>query len=775
MKKFIAGVAGLLLLGFIGCAGAIYATLPRRHQTIVIPGLAGPVSVSFDQDDVARISAANIEDATTALGYVHASERLFQMDLMRRQAAGRLSELVGAKALPIDRIARVLGWERRAEADYPQLPAETRRLLEAYARGVNAYIAARGRFAAPEFLLFGRPEPWRPVDSLLWGKTMQSWLSYNARTELSRLALSNKLSPAQIDQLWPSDSSGGTPQMAFDARLISAAHRLLAALPAFPDPFTLPATASNEWAVVGNRTKSGAPLLAGDPHLDLNYPAIWYLARIDTPDETLAGATAPGLPFLVIGHNRRLAWTFTTTGADTEDVFKESVLPDGRYETPNGPQSFATRHEIIHVRGQPDVDLLVRSSRHGPIISDAMPNMAPVGEVLALQAADLAPHDTAAAGIEALDRAQTIGDAQEAAQLISAPVQNLLVADRAHIALFTTGRVPLRRAGDGRFPVMGADGAHDWIGYAAGLDLPHYQDPASGQLVNGNEPTAPPDFPVYLGRDSYGDWRAQRIKQMLFGRQNLTVSDFARMQFDDTSLLAQELLPRLRAAAPKGDDLDARAAALLAGWNGVMDRNLPQPLIYNAWIQTFYAELLARNNAKDWTGPWGEFTRFVLRTPNSDWCGGNCDDLLRASLHTALQPLARKYGNAPGKWRWGTEHQAQFIHPLLGPLLGPLLEDMPGLKSLAGFSVAVNGDDQTVFRGGSGGGKLTANHGPAYRGVYDLANLDDGSRFSLAPGQSGNIFSSHAGDLLARWNQGDTIILDRTPKQIDRILTLVPR
>ena len=448
---------GLVLLATLGVVLAIRATMPHaREERISLPGLSAPVAVSFDQDGIARIRAANLVDATEALGYVHASERLFQMDLMRRQAGGRLAELVGAAALPIDRMARILGWERRAEADYPELPASTRALIEAYTRGVNGYIAARGRLAAPEFLLFGRPAPWRPVDCLLWGKTMQSWLSYNSRTEMSRLALSGHVPPAMIDELWPADQSHGTPQLAglsLDARLVDLAHRALGALPVFPDPFTLPATASNEWGVDGSRTASGAPLLAGDPHLDLNFPAIWYLARIDTPDQTLAGATAPGLPFLVIGHNRNLAWTFTTTGADTEDLFIEHVLPDGRYQTPQGPASFITRHEIIHVKGGADVDLLVRESRHGPVISDSAPGGRIDGDVLALVAADLAPHDTAAAGIAALDAATSIDEAQRASVLITAPMQNMLVADRHHIALFTTGRVPVRASGDGAAPV----------------------------------------------------------------------------------------------------------------------------------------------------------------------------------------------------------------------------------------------------------------------------------------------------------------------------------
>jgi len=555
-------------------------------------------------------------------------------------------------------------------------------------------------------------------------------------------------------------------------QLIETAHRLLAALPVFPAPFTEPATASNEWAVAGSRTKSGAPLLAGDPHLDLNFPAIWYLARIDTPTESWAGATAPGLPFLVIGHNRSIAWTFTTTGADTEDLFKETMLPDGTYQTPGGPQPFQTRQETIKVRGQPDVNFTVRISRHGPIISDATP--APDGSVLALEAEDLQPNDTAAAGIYALDEAVTIDQAQQAAQTITSPVQNLLVADRTHIALFTTGVVPVRKAGDGAYPVDGADGAHDWTGSATGLALPHYEDPASGQLVNGNERTAPASFPVYLGHDWYGDWRARRIKQLLGNRSGLTVADFSQIQDDDVSLLAQDLLPRLLAAAPADGSLAARTAALLKGWDGAMDQSTPQPLIYNAWIQAFHTAILAGVGAQDWTGPWAELTSYVLSPAGKSWCGGNCDALLRQTLADSTRSLSARFGDDPSKWRWGSVHQAEFIHPVFGQILGPKLRGVPGIGRLEGFSVRVNGDDQTIFRAGSGGGRLTANHGPAYRGIYDLSNLDDGSRFMLAPGQSGNIFSSYSGNFLSRWVQGQTIAIGRIPDQIEQSVSFMP-
>ena len=359
-------------------------------------------------------------------------------------------------------------------ADYPTLPAETRAMLEAYASGVNAWIAERGRFSAPEFLYLGAPEPWQPADSLLWGETMGLWLSLNWRTELSRQSLAGHVPQQLIDELWPPASSEGRPEATLAPALSHLATRYsLAVLPRFPAPYTLPETASNEWAVDGRHTATGAPLLAGDPHLAFGFPGIWYLARIETPDGVLAGATAPGVPFLVLGHNGHIAWTFTTTGADVQDVFIETPAADNEYQTPDGPRPFTVREERIKVRGEPDQILTVRETRHGPVISDLSNRNGPI---LAVSMANLAPGNTAAAGLLALNQAHDVDAAGKAAAMITAPVQNLLVADRQRIAFYVTGRVPIRRAGDGSVPVPG-DGSHDWIGWAAGDQLPHYRSP----------------------------------------------------------------------------------------------------------------------------------------------------------------------------------------------------------------------------------------------------------------------------------------------------------
>lgn len=757
LRRSLVGLGFAILFIAALVTGLLWLSLPSRQQQARIPGLTGPVDIGFDADGIPRIHATNELDAATALGFVHARDRMFQMDMMRRAASGRLSEIAGPPTLAYDRMMRTLGLKRSAIASYNALPAETRAVLEAYARGVNAWIAARGRFSALEFIILGAPDEWQPSDSLLWGETMGLWLSLNWRTELSRQSLAGHIPRRRIDELWPTQD-GGRPE----ASLIPPLPPEYAdVLPSFPEPFTLPGSASNEWAVDGRHTATGAPLLAGDPHLAFGFPSIWYLARIETPQGVLAGATAPGVPFMVLGHNGHIAWTFTTTGADVQDIFVETSVGQDQYQTPDGPRAFAVREERIKVSGQADETLKVRETRHGPVISD-LTN--PSGPVLAVQMANLAPDNTAAAGLLVLNHARTIEDAGNAAALITSPVQNLLVADKHQIALYVTGRVPIRRAGDGTVPVPG-DGSHDWTGWAAGDQLPHYVKPQSGRLVNANERIAASDFPVFLGRDWFGDWRASRIRSMLERSDKLTAADLARMQTDVHSDFAHQILPKLL-GVPLTDDLGRRSQALLRDWDGRMTADAPQPLIFNAWTQYFYGAVLAKAgiSVSD-AGPLLEFVAYVVSPAGAHWCDGDCSSLLRSSLTDALRDLSARFGSDPAMWRWGTAHPAVFTHPMLRAI--------PILNRFATLSIASPGDDSTVDRGGPAYKQFQSVHGAEYRGVYDLADLDR-SLFMMAPGQSGNLLSSHARDFLTRWRDGDTITLGPTATTTTATIRLMP-
>lgn len=770
MHRLLRGIAQLLtalgtavLLAASVVGGVLWLTLPPRQQTLRIPGLGAPVEITIDQDGVPRIRAANLRDADAALGYLHARDRMFQMDLMRRNASGQLSEIAGPATLSLDKTMRTLGLRRAAEADYAMLAPDTRAALQAYARGVNAWIARRGRFAAPEFVLLGAPKPWTPVDSLLWGETMGLWLSANWRTELSREALAGRVPQQQIDELWPDHGGGGGPAAALtsEAPVREAAANLMQVLPSFPEPFTQAGTASNEWAVDGTHSASGAPLLAGDPHLAFSFPGIWYLARIDTPRGTLAGATAPGVPGVIIGRNSHIAWTFTTTGADTQDIFIEQPVGKDEYATPDGPRPFVVHREVIKVRGQADVTLNVRETRHGPVISDLVGRGGPM---LSVQMANLAPGNTAADGLLLLNQAKNVREAGKAAAMITSPVQNLLVADRHTIGWFVTGRVPIRRAGDGSAPVPG-DGSHDWIGWASGDQLPHVVAPASGRLANANERVAPPDFPVFLGRDWFGDWRVRRIRQLLDAKTRFTAADFARMQTDVVSTFAERILPALRAVPPQPGAV-GQAQALLANWNAAMALDAPQPLIFNAWVDAFYARLLRNHHIPLGDGgPIPDFVAWVLTPAGAHWCAGDCNADLAASLATAVAVLSKRFGPDPSTWRWGTAHPAVFAHPFLSHI--------PVIRALTTIRIASPGDDTTLDRGSPRFMRFQSVHGASFRGVYDLAELDR-SLFIVTPGQSGNPLSPVSRNFVRRWRDGKTITLGPEPAKITATIRLAP-
>lgn len=755
LRAAFAVLALLVALALAALAGGLWWTLPAREASLSLPGLSAPVEVTLDDHGIPRITARNEVDAAMALGLLHARDRMFQMDLMRRGASGRLSAIAGPAALRADRFMRVLGLSGRAEADLAAQAPETRRLLEAYAAGVNAWIAERGRFAAPEFLLLGVPEPWRPADSLLWGKLMGLYLSGNWHTELARARLSRSLPPERIEELWPADESSGRAEVAaLDPAMLG---RLLAALPEFPGDAPLPDSASNAWAVAARRSTTGGALLASDPHLGFGAPILWYLARIELPEgRFLAGATAPGVPFVVIGRSERLAWGFTTTHSDTQDVFVERLTGAEDYETPDGPRPFALREERIAVRGQPDEVLRVRETRHGPVISDLEPGgEVPQGTVLAVQMANLAPGDTAASGLHALNRAATLEEAGGAAARISSPAQNVVVADAAgEVALFLAGRTPIRASGDGAMPAPGWDGSHDWTGWIPFAEMPNTLRPASGAVANANNRVQPRDSPVFLGRDWFGDWRFRRIADVLAARPRHAPEDFVALQEDTVSLLAREMLPRLR-AIPRPAGLAGTARDLLDGWDGEMAVDRPQPLIFNAWMQEAGALALRAGGVPE--GSWEagpEFLRFVLTDPAgaAHWCGpAGCDALVAEALSRASGGLATRFGPDPAAWRWGEAHRALFEHPLL--------RHVPLLSRLTRIGVPTPGDDQTVNRGGYRP-DFAHVHGAGLRLMADLGS-PDGLLAVIATGQSGNPLSSHWADLNAAWAAGHPLRLGR--------------
>ncbi len=760
--RLLAFVAVVALLGIGFAAALVYSSVPDAREELALPTLSAPVEITLDEHAIPRITAQTERDAAVALGWLHARDRMFQLETMRRGAQGRLAELVGSSAARLDRFSRTLGLAQRAEADLAALTPETRDLLEAYAEGVNARLSALGRLTAPEFLLLGEPEPWRPEHSLLWAKVMGLWLSGSWRRDIERARLIDRLPRERFEALFPPDDSPGRPDLQASAPAVEAAHlaRILDAVPVFGVDAPLPSSASNAWAVAAGRSASGAPILAADPHLGFQAPILWYLARIELPDGRFrAGATSPGVPLVVIGRNERLAWGFTTTHSDTQDVFVERLAGPDAYQTPDGPRPFTVREERIRLRGGGEEVFRVRETRHGPVISDLDPSAAMPNEVLSVAMANLAPADTAADGLLALNRARNLAEARAAAALISSPPQNLTVADAdGRIGMYLTGRTPVRRSGDGTLPARGWDSSADWTGFVPFDAMPHAEDPASGILAAANSRPAPPGHPVFLGREWNGDWRLRRIGELIAARPRHDAAGFVAMQNDTVSLFAREVLPTLRAVQPGAEA--ARAHALLRDWTGEMAADAPQPLIFHAWLAAFRREALraAELPADLDIGP--EALRNILHPDGrgAAFCGaGGCAPLLASALDAAVGELRSAHGSDPAAWSWGAAHTARFEHPVLRfiPVLGPL----------ARLEVPTGGDGETLARGGfRGAGERPFGHlhGAGFRGVFDLSD-PDGALVMIATGQSGHPLSNHWGSLLQRWGNGDVVRLGRQP------------
>jgi len=774
LKRALARALGLFGLAVLVAAGGfalwLAGTLPRTAGELRIAGLSQPASIGRDRFGIVLIRAANARDAQIALGYAHAQDRLWQMDVQRRLGAGRLAEIFGERALRSDRFMRTLGLARLADAQAASLDPDVRDAVAAYATGVNAAIAGKGRRLPPEFGILGyAPEPWTVADSLLWGRTMAVQLSTNMREELLRARLLLRLPPERVAALWADDDPAAGPQT------LAGADPSLGALPLGLLAAALPESvgaggASNSWALAGQRTSSGAPLLANDPHLGLQTPGVWYLARIETPDGVLAGATAPGVPFLVLGHNGRVAWSMTTTHGDTMDLFIERVDPadPARYLTPAGPQPFVTRSEQIRIKGGGSETLVIRETRHGPVVSDVAGgarDIASPGHVLALSAAGLAPDDRTPMALHHMNQATDAAAFLKALQDFNSPQQNITFADsNGRIGFAMPARIPIRRAGNGLQPVPGWDGSHDWIGFVPFADRPATLDPADGLLVNANNRIVGDDYPYPIAVHWPAPYRARRVIDVL-GETPLGETpghdpgQSALLQSDAVSLAARETLPLLLERVAPGDAL----AGLLAGWDGTARRDGAEALVFNAWLRELQ-RLLFIDELGDAFGDFADpDPRLIARVLRNDepWCDDttttapeSCRDTVGKALAAARAVLSEAYGKDPTRWRWGDAHRANFRHGLL--------RFVPGLGNLVGMTIETDGDDFTVNRASpssrGGNARFDHVHGAGLRAVYDLGNLDR-SLFMIAPGQSGHPLSRHFVDLVQAWRDGDHITL----------------
>lgn len=760
-------------------------SLPRVEGELQVAGLSQAIEIVRDGNAIPHIVAQTEPDAYFGLGYVHAQDRLWQLELNRRLGSGRLAEVLGEAALPRDRMFRTLGLRRVAEQNLERLNARARAALDAYAAGVNAFLASDPPLP-PEFALLGvEPAAWTPVDSLLWLKVMAWTLSNNMDRELSRLALSRKLSPEQLAEFvapYP-----GEPSL-----VLSLPSAYQAAGPVTGDNlFREPrpeGLGSNNWAVDGRRSASGKPLLANDPHLGLTAPGIWYLAHLQAPGFSVIGATLPSLPGVILGRTESAAWAFTNTGSDVQDLFLERLVegePE-RYAVPGGSEAFERRRETIAVRGGGERVIEVRSTRHGPVISDVhehSASLAPPGHVIALRWTALDPDDRSFEFVTEIAHAATGADVVAAARHFQSPTQNIVYADSAGaIGFVATGRVPVRRPDNdlrGLAPALGWEPRYDWQGYLPFEQLPQSHDPASGRIVTANQKIVPEDYAHWLGADWADPARAERIETLLDELPQHTVASFAKIQSDVQDGTARMLLPALwRAldasppdASPPSDCASIATTTLdsaldrLREWDQEMRVEQPEPLIFAAWVRELARAVYADEIGPDFDEYWSErpvFMSHVLsdRDGQGRWCDDvstpdreSCPTQVRRALCRGLSLVQQRYGKDPAGWRWGEAHVARARHmplttiPVLKRWFDVVAPSPGGSRSVNAGAFSIDADDEDLF---------VNRHAASFRAVYDLADVER-STFILRTGQSGHFLSPHYDDWVTPWQRDEAL------------------
>ena len=682
MRKALLALAAILVAAAPYAATLVWRSFPQEVGTVRVAGHAAEIRIETDAHGVPTIHARSIPDAMFGLGYVHAKDRLWQMEFQRRVGAGRLAEILGSALLPADRFLRTVGFRHAAESAWQSASAQEQSLLEAYAK--RRQRLPRGSVARPiEFrLLRVDPEPWQAVDSLVWGKMMAWDLAGNAREEIRRSRFISVVGPEKAAELLTIGASEptilsdtewkpGPPSASLpDSRLpIPGPWPRLDAAFASLAPLGLGSgedLGSNSWVVAGSRSASGKPILANDPHLSLRTPSVWYLASIDAPGYAVTGATLPGVPGVIIGHNNRIAWGLTSIEPDVQDLFVEELDPKdaSRYLHRGQWKSFQSRTETIRVRGGRDAELTVRVSEHGPIVSDTLEGAGALGPAVALRWTGLDGGDHSAAAFFQIGTARNWSEFLAGAQLIQAPPQNLIYADvEGHIGYTASGAMPIRPRSDGLLPVPGHRrgrlGRHDPVRAAAAGSRP-----ARGVIVTANNRVVSSD-PYPFGFGWAEPYRARRILEMIEEKPRLGPADAAAMQLDRRSLQAAEMLPLLLDTVP-ADAASKDALERLRGWNHEMAPDSVPAAIYAAW----FVELAKMPEGRLKGSPRGRTrARFLMNTlrSNSSWCDDGrtakvetCADLKASSLKDAVASLQRTLGSDPAGWRWERLHHAFF-------------------------------------------------------------------------------------------------------------------
>ncbi len=768
IRKIFTGL--LLLILVVAGGGYLYldSSLQEVDGTVKVSGLDGEIEILRDKQGVPHISGKSLKDALFGLGYAHVQDRLWQMEMNRRIGAGRLSEIFGDKGLGTDKFLRALDVYGHAERTFANLNEETQENLTTYVKGVNAALENWEGALPPEFIILGiKPEPWKVADSLVWLKMMAWDLGDNWTKEIFRFQLLQKLTPTQVSQImppYPGEEAVPLPELkklfaGFDLDL----DKLVAMAPEnLPD-----GAGSNNWVVSGKLSETGKPLLANDPHLGLAAPALWYYAHIKTPDIDAIGSTLPGVPSIVLGRNKHMAWGFTNTAPDVQDLFIEKSIPGkpGFYMAPDGPMAFTTRDVEIKVKDSEPVKVTLRSSRHGPIISDILEStnqVLPKGFHLAFAWTTLRDDDLTAQAAANIMRATNVDEFKTALQDFHSPEQNIVFADtNGNIGYYAPGRVPIRKPENkirGVMPVPGWDATYDWDGFIPYGELPQTDNPASGIIRTANQKIVSESYPHFITHDWTLPYRADRIDQLLAAKEKHSVASFKALQSDIKSLMAEELLPLMLKALPDSEAQNP-AAKLLAAWDYEMKLDKPEPLIFTAWFRemtrNIYGDEIGTLLTKNWDYR-PLFMSNILRDKDgqSQWCDDiktnnkeTCQQQVGQALKTALTDLEKRYGS-PEKWQWGIAHFAHSDHR-------PFTE-VGGLKEIFDIKVPSGGGTYTVNVGRHSfeveNQPFANEHAASLRAIYDLSDLDK-SQFIFSTGQAGSPLSPFYDNMATPWSK----------------------
>jgi penicillin G amidase len=771
-----------------------------------------PVTVLEDEWGIPHVYARDLNDGVFALGWLHAEDRLWQMEVSRRLGAGRLSEILGKRTLDADRFLRTVGFARAASQALHGLPEDELALLRAYADGVNASIAAMEELP-PEFkLLRFEPEPWTPVDSLVQTKVMAWWLTGTASSDATFDWLVRELGRETADWIVPPYPGEGPRILPPDQMRRLRGHAVGLGGPrggeAAPDGGAevegevevdhegegdneagdeeggkvgdppeegswllrelvdgpAPGVGSNNWVVHGSRTDTGMPILANDPHLAVSVPSIWYLAEVHAGPMHVVGATLPGLPGMPIGHNEHIAWGVTNVGADVLDLYRERLDPEDptRVQRGDGWETLQVVRETIVVKGRPrPVELDVRIGSRGPLVTGLYDGFEP-GTEIALRWTALEAEDRTLSAWLGVMQASDWQGFLDALSLYVVPSQNVVYADRqGHIGWKVPGLIPIRQGWDGRTVGRGWAPEDDWQGWIPFEELPEAYDPLQGWIATANNHPAPDDYPHDLGSRFAAPHRAMRIVDLLEQGEGRSVEGNRRIQMDVLSAQTEELLPALLAVEP-ADETERAALELLRGWDGRYDVDSGGAAVFDAWMLEV-ARLIVRDRLdgdlwKRFRALDPVFLRGVLDGPASSLCAApksrkwpavaDCDELASLALGRAVRLLRKSLGKDPSAWRWGGLHSIRYHHPLAFT---------PGLKRKLDTVVESPGNNSTVNIGAwSQRSPFDHVHFASYRQVIDLADWSN-SWWIHSPGQSGVWYRDHYRDLAEPYVGGELL------------------